>query len=98
MASGMEPSAESVVNDLEEVVLAAHPRIADVKRGLLAAGASGAVMSGSGAAVVGLVPPSSKPQDIADRFQESHPDVRIHCARILPGLPRSSVDRTASYA
>jgi 4-diphosphocytidyl-2-C-methyl-D-erythritol kinase len=98
MASGMPPNAASLVNDLEKVVLAAHPRIADVKKALLEAGSSGTVMSGSGAAVVGLVPLSAKPQDIADRFRATHADVRIHCARILPAGLRPSVDRTASYA
>ncbi len=38
-------------NDLEEVVLAAHPEIAELKRGLLSLGARHALMSGSGATV-----------------------------------------------
>jgi 4-diphosphocytidyl-2-C-methyl-D-erythritol kinase len=36
-------------NDLEDVVTAAHPEIAEVKRRLLALGARRALMSGSGA-------------------------------------------------
>jgi 4-diphosphocytidyl-2-C-methyl-D-erythritol kinase len=41
-------------NDLEEVVIAAHPEIAEVKRRLLSLGASHAQMSGSGATVFGV--------------------------------------------
>lgn len=41
-------------NDLEPVVFARHPVIGEAKDGLLEAGALGAVMSGSGASVVGL--------------------------------------------
>ena len=41
-------------NDLEEVVLAAHPEIAEVKRRLLSLGARHAQMSGSGATVFGV--------------------------------------------
>jgi 4-diphosphocytidyl-2-C-methyl-D-erythritol kinase len=41
-------------NDLEEVVSAAHPEIAEVKRRLLSLGARHALMSGSGATVFGV--------------------------------------------
>jgi 4-diphosphocytidyl-2-C-methyl-D-erythritol kinase len=41
-------------NDLEEVVLAAHPEIAEVKRRLGSLGARHALMSGSGATVFGV--------------------------------------------
>ena len=41
-------------NDLEEVVEAAHPEIAEVKRRLLSLGARRALMSGSGATVFGV--------------------------------------------
>jgi 4-diphosphocytidyl-2-C-methyl-D-erythritol kinase len=41
-------------NDLEQVVLAAHPEIAEIKRSLLRIGARHAVMSGSGATVFGV--------------------------------------------
>jgi 4-diphosphocytidyl-2-C-methyl-D-erythritol kinase len=41
-------------NDLEETVSAAHPEIAEVKRGLLSLGARRALMSGSGATVFGV--------------------------------------------
>jgi 4-diphosphocytidyl-2-C-methyl-D-erythritol kinase len=41
-------------NDLERPVFARHPVVAEAKERLLAAGALGAVMSGSGSSVVGL--------------------------------------------
>ena len=41
-------------NDLEEVVLAVHPEIAEVKRRLVSLGARHALMSGSGATVFGV--------------------------------------------
>ncbi|HSE97335.1 MAG TPA: 4-(cytidine 5'-diphospho)-2-C-methyl-D-erythritol kinase, partial [Blastocatellia bacterium] len=41
-------------NDLEEVVSAAHPRIAELKRRLVELGARHALMSGSGATVFGV--------------------------------------------
>ena len=43
-------------NDFEAVVFRQHPRIAQVKRKLLRAGASPALMTGSGSAVFGLFP------------------------------------------
>ena len=43
-----------LVNDLESVTLARYPRIAVLKEELIAEGAAGALMSGSGSAVFGL--------------------------------------------
>ena len=43
-----------LVNDFEPVVFAAHPAVRACKEHLLACGADGAVMSGSGAAAMGL--------------------------------------------
>ena len=43
-----------LVNDLESVVFAAHPALAECKAALLQEGAAAAVMSGSGATLVGL--------------------------------------------
>jgi len=48
--------APHLFNDLERAVLPHHPAIAALKHQLLAAGAVGALMSGSGSAVFGLVP------------------------------------------
>jgi len=44
----------SASNDLEEVVLAAYPKVAELKRRLLSLGAQHALMSGSGATVFGV--------------------------------------------
>ena len=44
----------SVVNDFEGHILAAHPRIAEIKQALMDSGAVYASMSGSGSAVFGL--------------------------------------------
>lgn len=98
MASGVEPHAALLLNDLEKVVLVTYPEIAHVKLGLLEAGASAAVMSGSGAAVVALVPPSMSPQAVAEAFSSRHPGVRVCCTRILPAGNPPSVDPTPSYA
>lgn len=43
-----------LVNDLESVTMARYPRIKSLKRELIAEGAAGALMSGSGSAVFGL--------------------------------------------
>ncbi len=49
-------SAGTGVNDFESVVFDAHPKLKPVKTGLLRAGASSAMMTGSGSAIFGLFP------------------------------------------
>lgn len=49
-------SAGTGVNDFESVVFDAHPQLKPVKTGLLRAGASSAMMTGSGSAIFGLFP------------------------------------------
>jgi len=55
-AAGGDPAALGplLFNDLEAPVVARHPAIGEAKARLLAAGALGAVMSGSGSSIVGL--------------------------------------------
>ena len=53
-AKGIRGLSLAVTNDLEDVVLAAHPEIAEIKRRLLSLGARHALMSGSGATVFGV--------------------------------------------
>lgn len=55
-AAGGDPETLGplLFNDLEPAVFARHPRVAEAKERLLAAGAPGAVMCGSGSSVVGL--------------------------------------------
>ena len=45
---------ECIVNDFEEHIFRAHPRLADIKASLYRAGAIYASMSGSGSALFGL--------------------------------------------
>lgn len=98
LASGSVPDASLLVNDLETVVLSAFPEIAQVKRALLEAGASAAVMSGSGSAVVGLVPSSTTPETVVAAFQSTMGDVRAECTRVLSTRILPSVDQMPSYA
>ena len=53
-------------NDLEPPVMARHPEIGKAKEDLLAGGALGAVMSGSGPTVVGLARSELHAQELAD--------------------------------
>ena len=53
-ANGISGLPLAARNDLEDVVLAAHPEIAEVKRRLLKPGREHAQMSGSGATVFGV--------------------------------------------
>jgi 4-diphosphocytidyl-2-C-methyl-D-erythritol kinase len=56
-------------NDLEEAAEAAYPEIAEVKRRLLGLGARRALMSGSGATVVGLFDNTEAGRQATDRLQ-----------------------------
>jgi 4-diphosphocytidyl-2-C-methyl-D-erythritol kinase len=55
-------------NDLEAVVASRHPAVGEAKQDLLAAGALGAVMSGSGSSVVGLARDRDHAEQIASGF------------------------------
>lgn len=55
-------------NDLEAPVIRRHPEIGDAKRRLLASGALGAVMTGSGSSVVGLARDRQHAEEIARPF------------------------------
>jgi 4-diphosphocytidyl-2-C-methyl-D-erythritol kinase len=55
-------------NDLETVVARRHPAVGEAKQQLLAAGALGAVMSGSGSSVVGLARDRAHAEAIASGF------------------------------
>ena len=60
--------AEALSNDLEAGVVSAYPEVAVAKLRLLAAGAIGAVMSGSGPTVVGLAQSEEAARAIASRL------------------------------
>ena len=65
---------ESIVNDFEAHILVSHPRIAQIKQSLLAAGASYAAMSGSGSAVFAIFEQQPTLNLSADTF--------IHCEQV----------------
>lgn len=67
-AGDAEALGPLLFNDLEAPVFARHPEVADAKGGLLAAGALGAVMSGSGSSVVGLARDEAHALEIAGSF------------------------------
>jgi 4-diphosphocytidyl-2-C-methyl-D-erythritol kinase len=56
-----------LTNDLEPGVAKAHPVVAEAKRQLIAAGALGALMSGSGPTVFGVAPDAETADRIAER-------------------------------
>ncbi len=65
-AGDAETLGPMLFNDLEVPVIARHPAIGEAKERLLAAGALGAVMSGSGSSVVGLARDRSHAQEIVE--------------------------------
>jgi 4-diphosphocytidyl-2-C-methyl-D-erythritol kinase len=68
-AGKLERLGELLFNDLEGPVIRRHPPVGEVKGRLLAAGALGAVMSGSGPTVVGLAEDRQHAQRLARRFK-----------------------------
>lgn len=68
---------DSVGNDFETSVIAAHPRIAEIKKTLLELGAVYSQMSGSGSAVFGLFPAPVDSDILAERL----PDCFIHAGK-----------------
>jgi 4-diphosphocytidyl-2-C-methyl-D-erythritol kinase len=83
LAAGMTPSPTLLVNDLERVVLPAFPVIADLKARLLAGGASAAVMSGSGSAVVAVASSVAEAERLAAEVREARPEVLVYAVRTL---------------
>lgn len=60
--------AGSLFNDLERVTLHMHPLLSEIKEALLAAGARGVLMSGSGPTVYGLCPDREEAVRVAGRL------------------------------
>ena len=85
LAAGATPTPDLLVNDLERVVLAAFPAIAELKARLLAAGATAAVMSGSGSAVIGLAPSIAVAERIAAAIRRASREVRAHAVGVFAG-------------
>lgn len=67
-AGEAEELGSLLFNDLEAPVVQRHPVIGEAKETLLAAGALGAVMSGSGSSVVGLAADAAHAQALSDRL------------------------------
>ena len=64
-AGDAEALGPLLFNDLEAPVIARHPAIGEARKRLLAAGALGAVMSGSGSSVVGLARDRAHAEELA---------------------------------
>ena len=62
--------ANSIYNRLEEAVIPRHPQIAKIKKRLLELGACGALMSGSGSSVFGLVEDGKRAKEIYDKIKK----------------------------
>lgn len=94
LAAGAPPTQALLVNDLERVVLPAFPAIAELKRRLLASGAEAAVMSGSGAAIIGVVPSRADAERLAAEVRTRAPEVAVYAV----GTDLPEVDRVGSTA
>jgi 4-diphosphocytidyl-2-C-methyl-D-erythritol kinase len=68
--SGRKPLSEILVNDLEAAVAQINPSVLSVKTALVANGAHGALLTGSGSAVFGIWPDSKSAIDAAVRLRE----------------------------
>lgn len=75
--------AAHLVNDLEEAVLPAYAEIRQARDDLLQAGAFGALMSGSGSSVFGIVRDQAHAEQIAVSLKNRYP--WVHTARISQG-------------
>lgn len=69
--------AQSMVNDFEGPISAAHPGIAQIRQALLQAGALGAMMTGSGSAVFGLFDRMQFAAVAAAKVKKEYRDVYI---------------------
>jgi 4-diphosphocytidyl-2-C-methyl-D-erythritol kinase len=70
-AGDAEALGPLLFNDLEDVVARRHPAVGEAKQLLVAAGALGAVMSGSGSSVVGLARDRDHAEQIASGFENA---------------------------
>jgi 4-diphosphocytidyl-2-C-methyl-D-erythritol kinase len=61
----VEAAGPLLFNDLEGPVLARHPPVAEARRGLLAAGALGAILCGSGPTMAGLARDAAHAEELA---------------------------------
>ena len=78
-SSDLVKIAENLFNDLEKVTIAWYPEIEGIKQEMRASGALGALMSGSGPTVFGLVESREQALSIAGRFAGRYPEVFTAC-------------------
>jgi len=71
-------------NDLAAVAMARHPEIAELRSALVAAGAAGASMSGSGGAVFGIFAGAQQAARAAAEMRQSLPQARYYVVNSLP--------------
>ncbi len=79
--------AELAVNDFESVVFEERPRARDVVADLREAGASPALLSGSGAAVFGVFPSDDEAEAVGSRLRDRYDDVELIAVRTLEEWP-----------
>ncbi len=79
--SAVQGPPERMANDFEDVVFQQFPALAAIKRGLLANGASQALMSGSGSALFGLFDSPGAARSAARRL--ASPALRVEVCRFL---------------
>ena len=64
-------------NDLERITVGRYPLLAQIKERLLAAGAVGSLMSGSGPTIFGLFADEEAAQSASDELQKQYPEWRL---------------------
>jgi len=74
-------------NDLESVAIPIHPRIREVKERLVALGATGALMSGSGSAVFGVFTDTQSAQQAEEALLEEKGWGAVFLTRTLTASP-----------
>jgi 4-diphosphocytidyl-2-C-methyl-D-erythritol kinase len=79
-----KPTPAMLQNDLAAVAMARHPEIAELRSALVAAGAAGASMSGSGGAVFGIFASAEAAARAAAKMRESLPQARYYVVNLLP--------------
>lgn len=83
-SSAVDSLVAILYNDLEQVTVVQHPLIEQVKGRLMAMGAQGALMSGSGSTVFGVFSERSGAEKAAARLQQE-PEWRVFVAAPLDG-------------
>ena len=83
-SSAVDSLLAVLYNDLEEVTVTHHPQIEEVKKRLVAAGADGALMSGSGSTVFGIFAEKNQAELAAKQLQRE-PGWRVFAAGPVDG-------------